>query len=59
MLPNYQAYFPQQRVDGATKRKSEWYANCIDYVINAGLACNDRTKDETLLSIQRGIIPDS
>ena len=59
MLPNYQAYFPQQRVDGATKLKSEWYANCIDYVINTGIACNDRTKDETLLSIQRGIIPDS
>lgn len=58
MLPNYQAYFPQQRVDGATKQKSEWYANCIDYVINAGLACNDRSKDETMLSIQRGIIPD-
>ena len=58
MLPNYQAYFPQQRVDGATKQKPEWYANCIDYVINAGLACNDRTKDETMLSIQRGMIPD-
>lgn len=58
MLPNYQAYFPQQRVDGATKQKSEWYANCIDYVINAGLACNDRSKDETMLSIQRGMIPD-
>ena len=58
MLPNYQAYFPQQRVDAATKRKPEWYANCIDYVINAGLACNDRTKDETMLSIQRGMIPD-
>ena len=58
MLPNYQAYFPQQRVDGATKQKPEWYANCIDYVINAGLACNDRSKDETMLSIQRGMIPD-
>lgn len=58
MLPNYQAYFPQQRVDGATKQKAEWYANCIDYVINAGLACNDRSKDETMLSIQRGMIPD-
>ena len=58
MLPNYQAYFPQQRVNGTTKQKPEWYANCIDYVINAGLACNDRTKDETMLSIQRGIIPD-
>ena len=58
MIPKYNAYFPQQRVDGATKQKSEWYANCIDYVINAGLACNDRTKDETMLSIQRGMIPD-
>ena len=27
-------------------------------MINAGLACNDRTKDETMLSIQRGMIPD-
>lgn len=58
MLSNHQAYFPQQRVDGTTKQKPEWYANCIDYVINAGLACNDRTKDETMLSIQRGMIPD-
>lgn len=41
MLPNYQAYFPQQRVDGAAKQKPEWYANCIDYVINVVLACND------------------
>lgn len=58
MIPNYQAYFPQQRVDGATKQKSDWYANCIDCVINAGLACNDRSKDEIMLSIQRGNIPD-
>lgn len=49
--------FPQQRVSGAEKRKAEWYANCIDYIIDAGLACNDRTKTETLLSIQRGYIP--
>lgn len=58
MLSNHQTYFPQQRVDGTTKQKPEWYANCIDYVIDAGLACNDRTKDETMLSIQRGMIPD-
>lgn len=58
MFSNYHAYFPQQRVSGAEKAKADWYANCIDYVINAGLACNDRAKDETMLSIQRGNIPD-
>ena len=51
--------FPQQRVSGATKRKAEWYANCIDYVIDAGLSCNDRSETETLMSIQHGNIPDS
>lgn len=59
MLPNYQAYFPKQRVSGSEKRKADWYANCIDYVINAGLAANDVSETETLLSIQRGDIPDS
>lgn len=51
--------FPQQRVSGATKKKAEWYANCIDYIIDAGLACNDRTDTETMLAIQHGDIPDS
>ena len=51
--------FPQQRVSGATKRKAEWYANCIDYIIDAGLSCNDRSETETLMSIQHGNIPDS
>lgn len=58
MIHNYNLHFPQQRVSGFEKSKPEWYANCIDYVIDAGLACNDRTKDETMLSIQRGMIPD-
>lgn len=59
MIPNRQNYFPQQRVDGATKQKADWYANCIDYVIDAGLSFNDRTEAETQLSILRGNIPDS
>ena len=59
MLPNYQAYFPKQRVSGSEKQKADWYANCIDYIINAGLAANDVSETETLLSIQRGDIPDS
>lgn len=59
MLNRHDINFPQQRVSAAEKKKAEWYSNCIDYVIAAGLACNDRTEDETLLSIQRGNIPDS
>lgn len=57
MMPNYNATFPQQRVSAATKRKPDWYANCIDYVIDAGLSFNDRNDTETKLSILRGNIP--
>lgn len=59
MTPNYAATFPQQRVSAATKRKAEWYANCIDYVIDAGLSFNDRNDTETKLAILRGNIPNS
>lgn len=59
MIPDYNSHFPQQRVSGATKQRAEWYANCIDYVIDAGLSMNDRTEDETKLAILRGDIPDS
>lgn len=51
--------FPTQRVSGAEKRKSKWYANSIDYIISMGIASNDRTEDELELSILRGNIPDS
>lgn len=52
-------YFPQQRVSGNEKKKPEWYANSIDFIIDAGLAANDRNESETLLAIQRGHIPDN
>lgn len=58
-MPNYTATFPQQRVSGATKQKPDWYANCIDYVIDAGLSFNDRNDTETKLAILRGDIPNS
>lgn len=57
MMPNYNATFPQQRVSGASKKKADWYANCIDYVIDAGLSFNDRNDTETKLAILRGDIP--
>lgn len=53
----YNGVFPQQRVSGAEKSKQEWYANCIDYVINMGINCNDRTDTETKLAILHGNIP--
>ena len=59
MLPNYTLKFPQQKVSGAIKSKAEWYSNCIDYVIDTGLAMNDRTEDEVKLRILRGDIPNS
>lgn len=59
MLPNYTLKFPQQKVSGAIKSKAEWYTNCIDYVIDTGLAMNDRTEDEIKLRILRGDIPNS
>lgn len=59
MLPNYTLNFPQQKVSGTIKSKAEWYTNCIDYVIDTGLAMNDRTEDEVKLRILRGDIPNS
>ncbi len=59
MQPNYTLKFPQQKVSGAIKSKAEWYTNCIDYVIDTGLAMNDRTEDEVKLRILRGDIPNS
>uniref|UniRef100_A0AAU8MHA7 Portal protein n=1 Tax=Geladintestivirus 1 TaxID=3233133 RepID=A0AAU8MHA7_9CAUD len=49
--------FPAQRVSKAEKDKPEWYANCIDYIIDAGLACNDRTETETMINLVHGEIP--
>ena len=56
-MPNYNATFPQQRVSGTEKRKPCWYANCIDYVIDAGLSFNDRADTELKLGILRGDMP--
>lgn len=57
MMPKYDATFPQQRVSGAVKRTADWYANCIDYVIDAGLSFNNRSDTELKLGILRGDLP--
>lgn len=51
--------FPVQRVSASEKAKASWYANSIDYVIAAGIGCNDRTDTDLKLSILRGDIPNS
>lgn len=57
MQPNYNAYFPEQRVSAAKKAKADWYANCIDYIIDAGISYNDRSDTERKLNILHGNIP--
>lgn len=48
--------FPEQRIPNSQK-DSSWGANCIDYVIAAGLNCNDRVKTEQYLEITHNNIP--
>ena len=56
MIP-HNLEFPKQRVKATTKKKAEWYAGCIDYVIDAGLSFNDRNDTELKLGILRGDMP--
>lgn len=57
MYSHYNAYFPEQRVSGRRKQDADWYANCIDYIIHQGLACNDRSDTELKLNILHDNIP--
>lgn len=51
--------FPNQRVSNAEKEKPEWYANCCDYVISAGLAAApDREELEKMYRMLANDIPD-
>lgn len=58
MIPRHDIYFPSQRVSASEKAKAKWYANCIDYIIDAGLCCNDREDTLEKLDILHGNIPD-
>ena len=59
MIQHFNTHFPIQRVGYNEKQKPSWYANCIDYIIDAGISYNDRKEDELKLSILHGDIPDS
>jgi hypothetical protein len=53
----FRAYdFPNQKVP-ADKKDKVWAMNCCDFVIAAGMQCNDRAHDELLLDILHGNIP--
>ena len=58
MFPVGSYNFPLQRVSGAVKQKPDWYANCIDYVIDMGLNASDRNEVLQQLDILHGNIPD-
>ena len=58
-FPRSNVNFPQQRVSYAEKQKASFYANCIDYVIDMGMGCNDRTDTEQKLNILHDNIPNS
>lgn len=51
-------HFPNQRVSHAEKQKSEWYANCCDYVIEAGINARQEINIEEKFNILGGEIPD-
>ena len=47
-------YFPSQRISKEEKQKAEWYANCIDFVIDAGLSMSDKQELENKINILHG-----
>ena len=59
IFPTTNINFPQQRVSYAEKQKASFYANCIDYIIDMGMSCNDRTDTEQKLNILHDNIPNS
>ena len=57
MYANNRVEFPNQRVSHSVKNKPEWYANCCDFVIEAGINAKDNDVEEKF-SILHGNIPD-
>lgn len=57
MYANNRVEFPNQRVSHSEKQKPEWYANCCDYVIEAGVNAKEDNVEEKF-NILHGVIPD-
>lgn len=49
--------FPKQRVSKSERENPEWYANCCDYVIAAGMAARGNRNIDTRLNILHDRLP--
>ena len=56
-MHNNRVQFPNQRVSYSEKNKPEWYANCCDYVIEAGVNAKEDNIEEKF-NVLHGVIPD-
>lgn len=50
--------FPSQRVSYQEKQKADWYANCCDYVIEAGISARGDLDIDEKFNILQGNIPE-
>ena len=57
-IRSHENYFPKQKVSSSERAKAEWYSNCIDFIIDRGLSCNDEKELENKINILHGDIPD-
>ena len=58
MADFYGVDFPSQRVSASERNKPEWYANCCDYVIAAGLSARNQADNDIRYSILHENIPE-
>lgn len=58
MIDIFPYEFPKQRVPSSEKKKPEWYANSIDWIIAQGQNINDSLKVEEEMNILKGDIPE-
>lgn len=58
MADFYGVDFPSQRVSASERNKPEWYANCCDYVIAAGLSARNQADNDIRYGILHENIPE-
>lgn len=58
MADFYGVDFPSQRVNASERNKPEWYANCCDYVIAAGLNARSQADNDVRYAILHEEIPE-
>ena len=58
MADFYGVDFPSQQVSASERNKPEWYANCCDYVIAAGLSARNQADNDIRYGILHENIPE-